>query len=341
VRRTASDRVASRKFGNRADDAQVLSERDRVGKLAFSWLHAVNKGGKGFAVLDGVTLIGVLIAARSIVDRRLHDNGIPAADEIGMETEASGVTSGKGEWLHAIAVGVLVDRVESLEEEVGKTHGEARRAITVIGGSGEGNVILVVGRVQVLSVPALGEVYLHAQSVLAEFGSGGQVGCLRVGLNRQAGIADGTVGDLVCVVGAASEVARGHAETGRESLPLGVGLVSVLAASAEKVINGQTTIRNEGEGTVGPGVVKVGVPVDRVVHLLNRPSGARRGEEPLVDIEAGVCFGGGVETVRTAHSVHVVSNHSGLNERVQPSSEEGLSLAEHLEQGREGRGIAT
>jgi len=221
------DWVAPGKAWDRVSDTQIFGKRDFSLDLAFTRAHTVNIRGKGLAVLDSVAFVGVFVTARRIQNGSLHNDGVPTAEEVTVESISGGVTSGKNERLNTLAVGVLINGVEGFHEEIWYTHGVGGRAVAVVGHlNREGHVITVVGRIEIHSVPALGEMKLEAKSVFAELRGSGQVGSFGVRLLSQTGIADSTVGDQRSIVRPASQISRGHSKTWRESFPSRRRLVS-------------------------------------------------------------------------------------------------------------------
>jgi len=330
------DWVAPGKAWDRVSDTQIFGKRDFSLDLAFTRAHTMNIRGKGLAVLDSVAFVGVLVTARRIQNGSLHNDGVPTAEEVTVESISGGVTSGKNERLNTLAVRVLINGVEGFHEEIWYTHGVGGRAVPVVGHlNREGHMIAVVGRIEIHSVPALGEMKLEAKSVLAELRGSGQVGSFGVRLLSQTGIADCTVGDQRSIVRPASQISRSHSKTWRESFPSRIRLVST--SRAEKIVYGQPTIGHQRVGTIGPAVIQIGMPVHRVIHFLNGTGGTGRSEKLLVDIYVGRSLLERVETIGATDSVYVIPDNTGLNEGVNSSSEERLPLAKDLEERGERR----
>jgi len=205
-----------------------------------------------------------------------HDNRVPSGDEITMETTSVIITVGPYERLAGtISVGKLIDRVKVLEEDAGNSDWvgggaiSSVRAVTVV--DGVRHVVLVVGRIEIDTVPAHREPYLSTESITAEIiFSLESVGLRSIGpTGDQTDVRDSARFGRV-VTRSLQSVTSQHSETFRDGLPVRVGLVGASVTTSGEVVDGQTRVGNQRQGTVRPLVEEIGGPVVRVVDGVER-----------------------------------------------------------------------
>jgi hypothetical protein len=195
----------------------------------------------------------------------------PSVEEVTVKSIPSAVTARPPERLHSLSVReiVRVDVKEHLEENTGNADGVSGRAVTTIGSlDGEGHVRLMVGAVEIHTIPTHGEPHLGTQTVMARLCRSGER--VLLGVVVVVGVVEAKVLDA-SVSNASSEIAAdgasgGHSQTSGEGVEIGVILACGSGSGAAEVIDGQTSIGNEGKATVGPLVVQVGDPVVGQVH---------------------------------------------------------------------------
>jgi hypothetical protein len=222
-------------------ETDVLVDQRVLGLTAIR-RGAVDETGKGRAELE-VTADAVVEVA--LVDSLLEyvgsvDESRPAVEEVTVETVAGGVSVGPDPGRGPSGVeGELLDLEDELVEELDDLDGVAGRTVTtavVVTVGRPGHVRPVIGRVQVLAVPAGGEVDLGTHTVRAVVGE--EVVALRpcrITLVAVAvvetDVADGLVVHVGLVEDPTRRVPRDHAETIREGVD-GV----VLAVPVEVVL---------------------------------------------------------------------------------------------------------
>jgi hypothetical protein len=213
--------------------------------------------------------IAVRVAVAS-VNNALENTVVPSVEEVCVISVSGSVTVGEDKWLVGLH-GLRAELVEigggpvDLEEDTGKTDREIGvRALSAVRSSGSvSNVRLVIRRVEVLSIPAAGEVDLRTNTRWAVLlWDTGVLGGLSIEV--KAKVVDGTLGDVVCVVAPLRGVSAEHAEIRRECL----GCPSLVR---EKVVDNGASV-DAGEAAVGPLEVHMGEPVVGLV-LLDRDRG--------------------------------------------------------------------
>jgi hypothetical protein len=100
------------------------------------------------------------------VDSTLEYILLPSVHEVSVVTVSSGISVGEDE--SSSLSGNSVDVPDSLEKQRRNTDGVSRRALSVVHGVGVGHVGTVIGRVDVLSIPARGEEDLSTETVNTE-----------------------------------------------------------------------------------------------------------------------------------------------------------------------------
>lgn len=249
--------------GEVGDGADEVVSREDVGDeatlldLAGLAGDVVLEGEEG-AVLDAAGVVG------AGVDGGLEELLFPAHDEVAVVPVAGGVAVGEDELaVNAVELGRVPD---GLVEEAGETDGEALGAGAVHHGAGVGDVVHLVLRGDVLSVPARGEHELGADAVLAvgvevglvghEVAVEGALGGLAVveaveadGLLREAGLRAGVrLGDAeVAQVGVTGDHLHSVGEGGDLGLAGGV---------VEEVVAGEILVLIIWEGVFGGGLTK-------------------------------------------------------------------------------------
>jgi len=171
MRSYAGDGVASGQLRNRVTHGHVFGKRDRFFDHASTVGGILNVGGQRGTSLDVVSEGHVWIAAVAfgIIEGGLHDDGVPSADEVCVESVSGLVAAGPGERLSALSVREFIDGVEGFEEEAGDSDGVGAGAIPVVVRGGVGHVGPVIGGIEIFSVPTHGEKDLRTKSIFAEF----------------------------------------------------------------------------------------------------------------------------------------------------------------------------
>jgi len=261
----------------------------------------------------------------------LEDVDDPSVEEISVESITGRISVREDKRLGTGSVRELVDRVEGLEEQIGQTDGVCSRAVSSIGTlDREGDVGSVAGAVEIPAVPALREVHLQTEAILAESGGCGKSRSLRTRGFAEAGEADGSVSDRRVVVGAAERISRDHTEASREGRPLGISLRS--RASASQVVDRESTLGDDGERTVRPLVVQIGVPVSGEIDRADGAGGAGRLKHVIVNLNRTLACQRWTEVRSSSYLMHMARVIARCDERVHTATVQRSSRAEHLDE---------
>jgi hypothetical protein len=221
-----------------------------------------------------------------------------------VESVSSGITHGKDKGL-AISiphVGKLVDVVQDLVEEGNHVNRVRGRARSVIGGTaaGVGHVRLVIGRVEVHTIPAGWEEDLGTETVGA-VGGGHSPGLGRGGWIIQADEAHSLGSEIIGLV-TLERVTSKHAEALGEGLELVVvraGALQVVDVHASVNTVSIAELRNVLERAVLELIVQLGGPVVGQVGLDWAGRALGRASLGIVHIEAeSITTGDGMNVAR-------------------------------------------